>query len=112
MTSLSKRLPIYKQKSHGIEVAVWKREHDDKAFYSISVNRSFRDKHGQWQNSNSFNLEDRDILMDSYGQKTRTWLDSSGCAPATTQALACRLPIPFHILDAAGGRHRWRWRTT
>jgi hypothetical protein len=99
MTSLSKRLPIYKQKSHGIEVAVWKREHDDKAFYS-------------WQNSNSFNLEDRDILMDSYSQKTRTWLDSSGCAPATTQALACMPPIPSRILDAAAGRNRWRWRTT
>jgi hypothetical protein len=64
MTSLSKKPPVYKQKSHGIEVAVWKREHDGKAFYSISINRSYRDKDGDWQNSNSFNLEDRDILMD------------------------------------------------
>jgi hypothetical protein len=31
MTSLSKKGPVYKQKSHGIEVAVWKREHDGKA---------------------------------------------------------------------------------
>jgi hypothetical protein len=64
MTSLSKKGPVYKQKSHGIEVAVWKREHEDKAFYSISVNRSYRDKDGDWQNSSSFNLEDRDLLMD------------------------------------------------
>ncbi len=64
MTSLSKKPPIYKQKSHGIEVAVWKREHEDKVFYSISVNRSYRDKDGDWQNSNSFNLEDQTILMD------------------------------------------------
>jgi len=64
MTSLSKKPPVYKQKSHGVEVAVWKREHEDQAFYSISVNRSYRDKDGDWQNSNSFNLEDRDILME------------------------------------------------
>jgi hypothetical protein len=44
MTSLSKKGPVYKQKSHGIEVAVWKRVNDDgKAFYSVSANRSYRD---------------------------------------------------------------------
>ena len=64
MTSLSKKRPVYKQKSHGIEVAVWKREHEDKAFYSISVNRSYRDKDDDWQNSNSFNLEDRLCVME------------------------------------------------
>jgi hypothetical protein len=64
MTSLSKKGPVYKQKSHGIEVAVWKREHDGKAFYSVSATRSYRDSEGNWKTSNSFNLEDRDILMD------------------------------------------------
>ena len=64
MTSLSKRPPVYKQKSHGIEVAVWKREHEDKAFYSVSATRSYRDSDGNWKTSGSFNLEDRDILMD------------------------------------------------
>ena len=64
MTSLSKKGPVYKQKSHGIEVAVWKREHDGKAFYSVSATRSYRDSDGNWKTSNSFNLEDRDILMD------------------------------------------------
>jgi hypothetical protein len=54
---------VYKQKSHGIEVAVWKREHDGKAFYSISATRSYK-KDGEWQTSSSFNLEDRDILME------------------------------------------------
>jgi hypothetical protein len=46
MTPLSKKDPVYKQKSHGIEVAVWKREHDGKAFYSISATRSYRDSEG------------------------------------------------------------------
>lgn len=64
MTSLSKKGPVYKQKSHGIEVAVWKREHDEKAFYSVSASRSYRDSDGNWKTSNCFNLEDRDILMD------------------------------------------------
>jgi hypothetical protein len=64
MTSLSKKGPVYKQKSHGIEVAVWKREHDGKAFYSVSATRSYKDSDGNWKTSNSFNLEDRDILMD------------------------------------------------
>ena len=47
MTSLSKQGPVYKQKSHGIEVAVWKREREDKAFYSISINRTYRNKDGE-----------------------------------------------------------------
>ena len=64
MTSLSKKGPVYKQKSHGIEVAVWKREHEDKTFYSISATRSYRDSDGNWKTTSSFNLEDRDILMD------------------------------------------------
>jgi hypothetical protein len=65
MTSLAKRPPIYKQKSHGIEVAVWKREGSDgRAFYSISASRSYRDSDGNWKTSNSFNLEDQTILMD------------------------------------------------
>ena len=55
---------MYKQKSHGIEVAVWKREHDGKAFYSVSTTRSYRDSEGNWTTNNSFNLEDKDILMD------------------------------------------------
>ena len=63
MTSLSKRPPVYKQKSHGIEVAVWKREHEDKAFNSVSATRSYRDSDGNWKTSGSFNLEDRDILV-------------------------------------------------
>jgi hypothetical protein len=63
MTSLSTKGSVYKQKSHGIEVAGWKREHEDKAFYSVSAARSYRDSDGNWKTSNSFNLEDRDILM-------------------------------------------------
>lgn len=65
MTSLSKKGPVYKQKSHGIEVAVWRRENSEgKAFFSVSATRSYRDSEGKWQNSNSFNLEDKDLLMD------------------------------------------------
>ena len=63
MTSLSKKGPVYKQKSHGIEVAVWKREHEGKAFYSISATRSYRDKDDNWQNGSSFNLKDKDLLI-------------------------------------------------
>jgi hypothetical protein len=65
MTSLNKKPPVYKQKSHGVEVAVWKRENDEgKAFYSVSANRSYRDSEGNWKTTNSFNLEDQTILMD------------------------------------------------
>jgi hypothetical protein len=65
MSSLSKKPPVYKQKSHGIEVAVWKRENDEgKAFYSVSATRSYKDNEGKWKTTSSFNLEDRDLLMD------------------------------------------------
>ena len=63
MTSLSTKGPVYKQKSHGIEVSGWKREHEDKAFYTVSAGRSYRDSDGNWKTSNSFNLEDRDTLI-------------------------------------------------
>ena len=55
---------MYKQKAHGIEVAVWKREHDGKAFYSVSTTCSYRDSEGNWKTNNSFNLEDKDILLE------------------------------------------------
>ena len=63
MTSLSKKGPVYKQKSHGIKVAAWQREHEGKAFYSVSATRSYK-KDGEWQTSSSFKLEGRDILME------------------------------------------------
>ena len=65
MTSLNKKGPVYKQKSHGVEVAVWKRENEDgKAFYSVSATRSYRDSDGNWKTTSSFNLEDKDLLID------------------------------------------------
>ena len=64
MTSLSKRPSFYTQKAHGIEVAVWKREHDGKALHSVSTTRSCRDRDGNRKTSGNFHLEDRDILMD------------------------------------------------
>ena len=64
MTSLSKNPPVFKKKFKGIEVALWKREHEGKIYYSVSTNRSYRDKDGDWQNSNSFDLESVDLLID------------------------------------------------
>jgi hypothetical protein len=63
MTSLSRNRPVYTQKNNGIEVAVWKQAHEEKSFYSISANRSYR-KDGHWHTTSSFNLKDRDILME------------------------------------------------
>jgi hypothetical protein len=71
MTSLSKKGPIFKKKFKGIEVALWKREHEGKTYYSVSNNRSFRDKDGDWQNSNSFDLESVDLLIDYLQQAKR-----------------------------------------
>jgi hypothetical protein len=46
-------------------VAVWKRVNDEgKTFYSVSANRSYRDGEGKWKTTSSFNMEDRDLLMD------------------------------------------------
>ena len=63
MTSLSKKGPVYTQKKYGIEVAVWKQEHEGKPFYSVSAKRSYK-KDGQWLDTNRFNLQDRDTLME------------------------------------------------
>jgi hypothetical protein len=68
MTSLSNKPPVFKKKFKGIEVALWEREHEGKTYYSISTNRSYWDKDGDWQNSNSFDLESVDLLIDSLTQ--------------------------------------------
>lgn len=63
MTSLSKKGPIFKKKMKGIEIALWRREHEGKNYYSISANRSYK-AGDQWKTTSSFDLSEIDLVID------------------------------------------------
>ena len=63
MTSLSKKGPIFKKKIKGLEVALWKREHEGKNYYSISASRSYR-VGDEWRTTSSFDLSEIDLVID------------------------------------------------
>ena len=63
MTSLSKKGPIFKKKFNGIEVALWKREHEGKHYYSVSANRSYK-AGDEWKTTSSFDLSEIDLVID------------------------------------------------
>jgi hypothetical protein len=50
--------PVFKASIGLINVAVWENIHNDKAFYSVDIIRSYKDKDGEWQKASSFGHED------------------------------------------------------
>jgi hypothetical protein len=50
--------PEFKASIGLVNVTVWKKLHNDRAFYSTDITRSYKDKNGEWANGTSFNHED------------------------------------------------------
>ena len=50
--------PEHKFKAGAVEVAVWKNEGENGDFNSVSIHRSYKDKEGNWQSTNSFKAND------------------------------------------------------
>jgi hypothetical protein len=47
--------PSTKIRIGSVTAAIWK---NDKGFYSVTLQRSYKDKDGQWQNAEGFNHDD------------------------------------------------------
>src|SRR3954447_20057429 len=54
------RAPDYKAHFGRVQVAVWRRENEDRTSYSVSVTRSYKDKQDQWQRTTQ--LDEDDLL--------------------------------------------------
>ncbi len=63
MTSLSKPRPVQEFRGlNNIKVAVWKREHEGRVYYTYGAERSYRDKHDNWKSTSSFSPEEWDVV--------------------------------------------------
>jgi hypothetical protein len=63
MTSLSKQGLVFKKKFKGIEVALWKREHEGKFYYTVSALRSYR-AGDEWKTTSSLDLAEVDLVIE------------------------------------------------
>jgi len=51
--------PIKKFSAGGVQVAVWENEgKEGKQFYSVSIDRRYKDKNDEWKSTNSFKATD------------------------------------------------------
>lgn len=50
--------PFRKLAAGNIQVAIWQNEGKNSEFYTVTISRRFKDKNDEWQNSNSFRLND------------------------------------------------------
>lgn len=50
--------PIAKKQSGQVQMSVWQGEYNGKPTYSFTFQKSYKDKNGQWQNTNFFNQTD------------------------------------------------------
>ncbi len=51
--------PIKKFSAGGVQVAVWENEgKEGKQFYSVSIDRRYKDKNDEWKSTNSFKAAD------------------------------------------------------
>ena len=41
-----------------VDVAIWKRQAEERTWYSFSISRSYKDQDGQWQRTSSLDEED------------------------------------------------------
>lgn len=51
------RAPCRTFRHNGVSVAVWRRLHDGKSFFSVKVQQSYKDENQVWQNSEYVNFD-------------------------------------------------------
>ena len=64
MTTNNDNQPVKQFRSiNGISASVWKREtKEGEAFYTTSIDRSYKDKEGKWQRTSNFRHEELNIV--------------------------------------------------
>jgi hypothetical protein len=53
---MSKQKPAHKIDLNGLRVTVWKNKGKNGDYYTVQLSRSFRDKKGNWKDTNSFGV--------------------------------------------------------
>ena len=61
-TNAPNQPPVAKLRIGSITGSVWQRTHAEGTFYSVSFERRYRDKDGQWHSSQSYNADDLLVL--------------------------------------------------
>lgn len=74
--------PVAKFRARGVSVAVWKQEGEKQkdytpVFFSVTPQKAFKDKKGEWQNSSSFNEGDIPLLQLCLDQAF-AWINTEG----------------------------------
>ena len=54
--------PVARINLHPVSAAIWRNENEKGAFYSFTVERSYKDDAGKWHRSGSFNASDLLLL--------------------------------------------------
>ncbi len=76
-TKTEKKQPIHKIKIGQVEAAVWLNDFDGKKSFSVSFQKNYKDKKGEWKQSTSFATNN---LPDVYwaSQEAYVWIKSIG----------------------------------
>ena len=79
MTENKKMEPVHKERAGAIEVSVWENEKEGKngkfKTHNVTFSRGYKDKAGEWQNTQSLNVGDVPKLMVCL-QKSYEWIIS------------------------------------
>lgn len=57
-STLGKQRPIKSIRSCGVKASVWENKVDNAVFYSVSIERSYKNKQDQWQTTSSLRVND------------------------------------------------------
>lgn len=70
---MSDKAPVRKFRLGGVTASVWKNEGAERAFYTVTIQRAYKDTDGNWKNTDSFNSDD--LLNASYVlRKAGDWI--------------------------------------
>jgi hypothetical protein len=64
--------PVHKIRAGAIEVAVWRREGENGAFYSVSMNRSYKQGE-EWKQADSYGVDDC-LLLSKLLDQAHSWM--------------------------------------
>jgi hypothetical protein len=81
MAQEQKSKPVKEIRFGAVKVAVWRREHEGKTFYSTSISRSYRveesEREGQdddgWRETNSFDFTDLETVATAL-EMAKKWI--------------------------------------
>ena len=77
MAKDKKNAPVHKIRTGVIEIAIWRKTVESKdgdfEVYNSSLSKSYKDKDGEWQTTNNYNLNDLPVVA-MLTQKAFEWI--------------------------------------